>query len=247
MISQTTSTLSVALAERLNVSGADIAAFCQRWQVVELGLFGSVVRDDFGPESDIDVLVVFDPTCERDVFSRGDAQNALAELLGREVDLTEKRLLKNPFSKLEILQTHRIIYPFERANFIALAEANPEMTERVRNSAALLNMIDAMEAIQDFIQARTFEDYLADRFFRSAVERQLEILGEAANRLTLAFRSAHLEVDWRGVVGLRNAIIHQYDELDYEKVWEIVTLRVPVLLEQIRPLLPAVPPAQDET
>lgn len=246
MISQKASTLSVTLAERLNVSLADIAAFCQRWHIQELGLFGSVIRDDFGPESDVDVLVVFDSNYKRDAFSRSHAQDELTELFGRDVDLTEKRLLKNPFSKPEILQTHRIIYPPECANFTALAEANREMTDHVRNSAALLNMIDSMEATQEFTQGRTFADYLTDRFFRSAVERQLEILGEAANRLTSDFQSAHSEIDWRGVVGLRNAIIHQYDELDYEKVWEAATLRVPVLLEQIRPLLPAVPSEEDE-
>jgi uncharacterized protein len=246
MVSQATSALSVTLAERLNVSLADIAAFCQRWHVQELGLFGSVIRNDFGPDSDIDVLVVFDPNCERDVFSRTHAQDELMKLFGREVDLTEKRLLKNPFSKLEILHTHRIIYPPECANFTALAEANPEITDHVRNSAALLNMIDSIEAIQEFTQGRTFEDYLTDRYFRRVIERELEIVGEAANRLTPAFQSAHAEIDWRGVTGLRNAIIHQYDELDYEKIWESATLEVPVLLDQIRPLLPAVPPEQGE-
>ena len=45
-----------------------IAAFCERWQVAELALFGSVVRDDFGPESDVDVLVSFDPRARRTLF-----------------------------------------------------------------------------------------------------------------------------------------------------------------------------------
>ncbi|MEL7068490.1 MAG: HepT-like ribonuclease domain-containing protein [Cyanobacteria bacterium J06581_3] len=241
MTVQNTFELPTVLAKRLNVSARDIALFCQRWHITELGLFGSVIRNDFRADSDVDVLVVFDPDVQQDVFARGHAQAELAELFGRDVDLTEKALLKNPFSRAEILQTYRVVYPAENANFTSLLAADERTTDDVRNNAALLTMIDSMQALQEFTQDKTFENYISDRFLRRVVERELETVGEAANRLTSNFQAKHSDIDWRGVVGLRNAIIHQYDELDYEKIWEIATVRVPLPIEKIGPLLSPLP------
>ena len=224
------------LTNRLQTTGYSIAQFCQRWQVQELALFGSVIRDDFDSKSDVDILVVLTPNHRRDTLYRVEMQNELALLFGRDVDLTEKRLIKNPVSRAEIMRSHRIIYPPERANFTKI-EAKAAMTENARSQAALLDMANAMNAIEEFVEGKSFEDYQTHLLLRSAVERQLEILGEAANRLKPAFQTAHSEIDWSGVVGLRNVIIHQYDELDTEEVWEIATERVPLLLKQIQPVL----------
>ncbi len=230
-----------ALIDRLQAPESSIVSFCQRWQVQELALFGSVIRDDFDADSDVDVLIVFDPSSRRGAFDRAYMQNELAELFDRDVDITEKRLIKNPFSRAEILRSHKIIYPPERLDFVELAEAQPVSTDDVRNNAALLDMVGAMKAIAEFVEGKDFNDYLGDLLLRSAVERQLEILGEAANRLRPAFREKHSAVDWSNVVGLRNVIIHQYDEIDYENIWEIATARVPHLLSQIEPLLSELP------
>ncbi|MEB3248984.1 MAG: HepT-like ribonuclease domain-containing protein [Merismopediaceae bacterium] len=54
------------------------------------------------------------------------------------------------------------------------------------------------------------------------VERQLEILGEAAGRLSSDFRSAHSDINWRGIIGLRNILIHRYDDIQQQVVWEVV-------------------------
>ena len=102
-------------------------------------------------------------------------------------------------------------------------------------------MIEAMDAIQEFTQAQTFEAYVANRMLRSAVERQLEIFGETANRITASFQETHSEIDWKEIVELRNVIIHQYDDLDYENIWEIATAHVPRLKEQLQPLLADLP------
>lgn len=232
-----TAFLPEALTNRLKVGESSIVQFCQRWQVRELALFGSVIRDDFSADSDVDVLVVFKPACRCDAIARVDMQNELAQLFGRDVDLTEKRLIKNPVSRAEILRSHRIIYPPELANFTGIEKANREMTDNARSRAALLDMVEAMRAIAEFVKSKSFDNYQADLLLRSGVERQLEILGEAANRLRIGFQAAHPEVDWSNVVGLRNVIIHQYDEIDYEEIWGITTERVPLLLEQIQPLM----------
>lgn len=232
-----TTFLSEVLKGRLQTTEFSIVQFCQRWQVQEMALFGSVIRDDFRLNSDVDVLVVLAPELRRDVFARADMQNELSQLFGRDVDLTEKRLIKNPVSRAEILRSHRIIYPPELANFTGIEKANRQMIDTARSRAALLDMVGAMSTIKEFVRGKTFAAYQADILLKSAVERQLEILGEAANRLKPAFQLDHSDIDWNGVVGLRNVIIHQYDDIDTEEIWSIATERVPLLLEQIQPLM----------
>jgi len=96
--------------ERLGVSRGQIADFCDRWKIVEFALFGSVLRDDFRPDSDIDVLIRFAPQPGWHLFHLMDMQRELETLFGRDVDLLEKEELKNPYRRAEILKTHQVIY-----------------------------------------------------------------------------------------------------------------------------------------
>ena len=75
---------------RIDTSLDEIAAFCGRWRVTELALFGSVLREDFGPDSDIDVLVRFDRQARHTLLDIGQMENELSRMLGREVDLIER-------------------------------------------------------------------------------------------------------------------------------------------------------------
>jgi len=94
----------------IKVARADIEAFCRKWQVAEMALFGSVLREDFRPESDIDVLIDFTPDAPWTLYEWIDMRDELAALFGRPVDLTSKRALRNPFRKKEILSSREIIY-----------------------------------------------------------------------------------------------------------------------------------------
>lgn len=88
------------MTDRANRPGIDvpadrIAAFCRRWRVTELSLFGSVLRDDFRPESDVDVLVSFAPGASWRFYDLIEMREELAGILGRRVDLVERRLVEN--------------------------------------------------------------------------------------------------------------------------------------------------------
>ncbi len=90
-----------------------IPAFCDRWQITELALFGSVLRDDFHPDSDIDMLVSFAPTANWGLLEHAQMQQELEALLGREVDLISKRAIdrsSNWIRRQEILSTAQTIY-----------------------------------------------------------------------------------------------------------------------------------------
>ncbi len=76
----------------------------------ELSLFGSALRDDFRPDSDIDVLVVFDTAARWSLLDLVDLQRELGELLERPVDLVEKSALRNPFRRQSILASRKVVY-----------------------------------------------------------------------------------------------------------------------------------------
>ena len=98
---------------RITVPNEQVAAFCQRWQIVELALFGSVLRDDFGPESDIDVLVTFAPGARWSLLDLVRMQEELAAVLGRKVDLVERSAVEqseNYIRRRHILQSLEPVY-----------------------------------------------------------------------------------------------------------------------------------------
>lgn len=87
-----------------------IAEFCRRWKITEFALFGSVLRDDFRPDSDIDVLVTFAQNSAWSLFDLAEMQEELKGLFGRDVDLVEREGLRNPFRRYEILRTLEVVY-----------------------------------------------------------------------------------------------------------------------------------------
>jgi hypothetical protein len=92
----------------------EIDNFCHRWKIVELALFGSALRDDFGPDSDLDILVTFDADAEWGLFDHAKMQQELQALLKRRIDLVSKRALErseNWIRRHEILKTARVLFP----------------------------------------------------------------------------------------------------------------------------------------
>ncbi|MCX7707080.1 MAG: nucleotidyltransferase family protein [Anaerolineae bacterium] len=87
--------------------------FCRRWEVSELALFGSVLRADFRPDSDVDLLVSFAPSARRTLFDIVKMQDELEGLLGRKVDLVERRAIErseNYIRRRSILRNTKVIY-----------------------------------------------------------------------------------------------------------------------------------------
>ena len=90
-----------------------LAVYCKRWQVVELALFGSVLREDFGPDSDIDVLVRFGSQARHTLLDIAQMENELSRMLGREVDLIERTAVeqsRNYIRRKAILDSAETIY-----------------------------------------------------------------------------------------------------------------------------------------
>jgi len=95
----------------LDIPEQAILAFCQKWKLKELSLFGSALRPDFRADSDVDFLVTFQPGAAMTFESFVEMRDELSALVDqRSIDLVEKRLLKNPFRRHEILTTREVIY-----------------------------------------------------------------------------------------------------------------------------------------
>lgn len=95
---------------RIRLPLSAIERFCRKWQIREMSLFGSVLREDFTPESDIDILVAFEPEARWSLWDFIDLRDELSGLLQREVDVVSERGLRNPFRRHEILGSRQVVY-----------------------------------------------------------------------------------------------------------------------------------------
>jgi len=93
-------------------------------------------------------------------------------------------------------------------------------------------MLDACDALMEFVSGRKEEDLLTDKMLLAADSRQIEIIGEAASMLTMELRERHSEVPWKQIVGMRHKIIHEYFAVQTETVWDVAQSDVPLLREQ---------------
>jgi uncharacterized protein len=102
-----------ALKPRIDIDREKLETFCQKWKITELSLFGSVLRDDFGPDSDVDVLVTFAPDTHWTIFDFIHCENELKQIVGRKVDLVERSAVtrsRNYIRRKAILASTRTIY-----------------------------------------------------------------------------------------------------------------------------------------
>lgn len=98
---------------KFTIPKAKLSEFCRRWNISELALFGSALREDFRPDSDVDVLVSFAPQARVTLFDMAQMQNELKDIFKREVDLVSKRGLENSRNYLrrkQILDSAQVIH-----------------------------------------------------------------------------------------------------------------------------------------
>lgn len=115
-----------------------------------------------------------------------------------------------------------------------------------RDLAYLWDMLKSARGVSSALQGYSFERYLADENLRLAVERRIEIIGEAARRVSSAFKEQHPEIPWRPMVDQRNFLIHAYDKVADERVWTLAVEEIPRLVEQLSRLVPEPPPDPEE-
>lgn len=98
------------MSAKIDIPKDKIREFCRKWKVKELAIFGSALGDDFRPDSDVDVLVVFQDDARWSLFDHMRAEEELKQIFGREVDLVDKTAIRNPFRRYHILSNYEVIY-----------------------------------------------------------------------------------------------------------------------------------------
>jgi predicted nucleotidyltransferase len=103
----------VAATSNILLEPAEITEFCERWKIAELALFGSALREDFGPDSDVDFLVTFQPDASWSLLDHAAMEEELSQILGRKVDLVTRKSVersRNWLRRREILQSAQPYY-----------------------------------------------------------------------------------------------------------------------------------------
>lgn len=107
-------------------------------------------------------------------------------------------------------------------------------------------MLVAARHIRAFMDDVTEDAFLADDLRQSAVLHQMTILGEAAKRVSEPFRAAHPQIAWPAMAALRNRIVHEYDDISIDKVWNSATREVPELIAALESIIPAEPDGEED-
>jgi uncharacterized protein with HEPN domain len=108
-----------------------------------------------------------------------------------------------------------------------------------RDIAYLLDIMEAAKLVLDYIKGKTRVEFFDDLQCQDAVIRRLEIIGEAANRISEETRIALPHLPWNDMIGMRNVMIHDYDDVDMAIVWETVEKDLPALISAVEKLVPS--------
>jgi uncharacterized protein with HEPN domain len=107
-----------------------------------------------------------------------------------------------------------------------------------RDLISLLDILQAAQNARSFVQNQTYEVFLQSLKDQSAVIWQIATMGEAVRRISAEFRNAHPEVPWQDIAGMRSKLIHDYDQIDLQEVWNVLQIDLVELIALLQPLIP---------
>jgi uncharacterized protein with HEPN domain len=112
------------------------------------------------------------------------------------------------------------------------------MQPEERDAAYLWDMLQAAREVEALAENRDLADFLKDRVLLRALERCIEIIGEAARRVSTSYMDTHPEIPWRKIIGQRNILAHEYGQIDHEVLYKTAMEDIPILIGQVESLLP---------
>lgn len=105
-----------------------------------------------------------------------------------------------------------------------------------RNKATIVDMIDAIEHILAYVAGMSYEEFARNEEKQDAVLRRIIVLGEATKRLSADFRELYPQISWKEIAGMRDVVVHNYDQIKVEIVWDVVQTDLSILLGALRAL-----------
>ena len=111
------------------------------------------------------------------------------------------------------------------------------MRSPLNDKARLEHIQNAINTIEEYVAGKVFEDIVTDKILRHAVTWNIQVIGEASNKLSKEFIVAHPNTNWRGVIGMRHVLVHDYYQIDEEGIWNVIEIDLPPLKAQIEQCL----------
>ena len=219
-----------------------IRAYCKQRPIKRLSLFGSALRADFGPDSDIDMLIEYAPEAKIDAYAILRQQRELSEMIGRPVDLGRPQTL-SPYIRQEVIESAEPLYDVD-GNYPSGRKPKPKKPDKDR--LRLLDMRDAAEKALRFSAGRTRSDIEDDEMLQSALVREVMVVGEAARHVSEETRALASDIDWGAIVGMRNNLVHAYWKINQDVLWDVITNRLPPLITELNRLIEAKYGARNE-
>lgn len=112
-----------------------------------------------------------------------------------------------------------------------------------RDAGYLWDMLDSARTVKEFVAGLRFEEFQRDRKLQLAIERCVEIIGEASQSVSSEFKEMHPEIPWSRILSQRNVLAHEYGEIKQERMWLVATVHIPALIPQPEELIPPTPQA----
>jgi len=107
-----------------------------------------------------------------------------------------------------------------------------------RDDTYLVDMLESSKIALDYVLGKSWDDFYENIQCQDAVVRRIEIIGEAARRLSQETRDKHPQIPWREITSMRNLVIHEYDVVDIGQVWDTVQNKIPPLIEELKKIVP---------
>jgi uncharacterized protein with HEPN domain/predicted nucleotidyltransferase len=206
----------------------------ETYHIKSLGIFGSYVRGEQKPRSDVDVLVEYSQT--HSLYDVVELELHLSKLLGVQVDLANYRTLKPYIGKRilrEVLWLQkdgaplRAHLPRRKSNSARRKTNGAKMEPKREYLDYLQDMLDSMAKAQRHIADMTYQEMLADDKTLAAVQFDIQVIGEAASRIPAEVRKKYPQIPWQQIINMRHRVVHGYDAIDYETIWDTVTQSIP--------------------
>ncbi|MDQ6834112.1 MAG: DUF86 domain-containing protein [Chloroflexota bacterium] len=223
--------------ERIHAAPEQIADFCREHHIRWLALFGSVLRDDFRDESDVDVLYALESGRKIDRFAVAEE---LSRLLGRhEADFICTENLKWRIRDRVYADT-RTLYG-DPPEEVTVARENRSLYGHgmVKGENLYIgDMLDRARRTQRIASERTRHDDDTDELFQLSVLHLVQTIGEAATHVSRMTRDCCPGIPWSLMIGMRNVLVHRYDDGDDDVVWKTVTADLAPLITELERMLP---------
>jgi uncharacterized protein with HEPN domain len=114
-----------------------------------------------------------------------------------------------------------------------------------RDAAYLWEILQACDAIQRFVLGKSIDQYMKDDLLQAAVERKIEIIGEASRKISDSFKKDNPDIPWKSIIAQRNVMVHDYGQIKQDRLWGLTHKHIPELKSRLQPLLPPLPSQLD--